>query len=149
MILDVVVANEIPPENVENLILAIFSDMQINTAVNINENSTMVDEYLNTLYDNVQKKFRDAGLRSKFRVPYQPPHILFWNLRSTSGFPVLSTVKNVSMLSGYSSVLMNAFCNKGMEAIKDFKPISLLEDLLNDKRFNVMDEAIEKFFKDI
>ena len=149
MILDVVVANEIPPENVENLILAIFSDMQINTAVNIDENSTMVDEYLNTLYDNVQKKFRDAGLRSKFRVPYQPPHILFWNLRSTSGFPVLSTVKNVSMLSGYSSVLMNAFCNKGMEAIKDFKPISLLEDLLNDKRFNVMDEAIEKFFKDI
>ena len=48
---------------------------------------------LRLIYDNIKQKYHDAGMKS-FGIPYNPPHILFWNLRSTSGFPNLSTEKN-------------------------------------------------------
>ena len=42
------------------------------------------------------------------------PHIVFWNLRKTTGFPSLSTDQNVSMLSGFSPALLYVFCEKGV-----------------------------------
>ena len=115
LIINIIIENEIPPSKVENLTLAIFSDMQIDSAVKIDYNSAVTDfkSYMNTLYDDIRQQFFQAGLNSKFNTPYSPPHIVFWNLRLTNGFPVLSTEKNVSMLSGYSSQLLNIFCNKG------------------------------------
>ena len=103
-------------------------------------------EEIRTILDNIKDKFHKAGLRSKYKTPYQPPHILFWNLRKTSGFPVLSTQKNVSMLSGYSSTLLNIFCNKGVDGLKQFTPRKLLEDIIEADRFSYMDEPLEKFY---
>ena len=150
LLLNVILENNIPPSKVENLVLAIFSDMQIDSAVSHSEINASpdktLDSYMNTLYDNIKDKFHKAGLRSKYKTPYQPPHILFWNLRKTSGFPVLSTQKNVSMLSGYSSTLLNIFCNKGVDELKQFTPRKLLEDIIDADRFSYMDEPLEKFY---
>ena len=37
--------------------------------------------------------FKNAGLETMYKRPYKAPHILFWNLRSTRGFPTSSTQK--------------------------------------------------------
>ena len=34
-------------------------------------------------------------------------HLIFWNLLSTNGFPVLSTHKNATMISGYNGALLD------------------------------------------
>jgi len=78
--------------------------------------------------------------------PYKPPHIIFWNLRSTSGFPTLSTQPNVSMLSGFSASFLNLFCEQGMEALESITPWAQLERTLENERYNIMKEFIESYF---
>lgn len=149
LIINIIIENEIPPSKVENLSLAIFSDMQIDSAVKIDYNSNIMDfkDYMNSLYDSIREQFREAGLKSKYKTPYSPPHIIFWNLRLTNGFPVLSTEKNVSMISGYSSQLLNIFCNKGVDAIKESTPNKLLSDILDNERYSYMENDLSEFFE--
>ena len=128
MILDAIVENNIPPDEVENMVLAIFSDMQIDVG----------DKSANTVSDNIQDMYHEAGMKSRYRTPYNVPHILWWNLRTTSGFPDISTRKNTTMLSGYSDALMNAFYGKGMDALKDFTPRKLIYDILDNKRYSAL-----------
>lgn len=130
MILDVIVENNLPPTEVENMVLAVFSDMQIDAASN---------ENFDTMYQTIEKMYADTGLASSYGVPYKAPHILFWNLRSTTGFPVLSSQKNVTMLSGYSAVLMNAFQNKGMDGLKEYTPYKMICDILHNERYSCLD----------
>jgi hypothetical protein len=78
--------------------------------------------------------------------PYKPPHILFWNLRSTSGFPTLSTQPNASMMSGFSPVMLNLFCEKGIESLQSCTPwIIFLKSLKND-RYSIMEEKAREVF---
>ena len=56
-------------------------------------------------------------------MPYNIPNIVFWNLRQTNGFPNTSTKKNTIMISGNSPMLLNEFANKGIECLKEIKPI--------------------------
>ena len=37
-------------------------------------------------------------LKTKFKKEYKVPHIIFWNLRTTDGFPNLTETKNTSMI---------------------------------------------------
>ena len=130
LILDAVLESEISPSEVSNMVLAIFSDMQIDASLERGEN-------MNTLYENITKKYHDAGMRSKYRTPFNPPHILFWNLRNTDGFPSVSSQKNVTYLSGFSSSLLNLFCEKGVDELYKVTPELHLKELLDDKRYNV------------
>lgn len=130
MILDVIIKNNIPPEVVSNMVLVVLSDMQI-------DNSS--HENMETLYDTIKMKYSNAGLQSTYKTPYEPPHILFWNLRSTNGFPVLSTQKNVTMLSGFNSQLLNSFCDKGYDSLLDYTPYKLIHELLDKPYYNNTD----------
>jgi hypothetical protein len=128
MILDAVILNKIPPEDVQDMILVVLSDMQMDAGDSCNKQ---------TLYDAMKTKYETAGIRVHGR-PYKPPHILFWNLRSTSGFPSLSNQPNVSMMSGFSPSLLNLFCDQGMEAFQSCTPWSILEKSLDNKRYKIM-----------
>ena len=130
MILDAIVAAKLPPSEVEDMVLAIFSDMQINAGDSNWNNSTM--------YDSIKEKYETAGLKL-FGQPFKPPHILFWNLRSTSGFPALSTQQNASMMAGFSPALLNLFCEQGLEALQTTTPWALLERSLENKRYSAME----------
>ena len=127
---------------VENMILAIFSDMQFNesdrTMYNVSDNGQM------PFYEEVKQMYADAGLKSSYCAPYSVPHILFWNLRTTKGFPVLTSQENVSMLSGYNSSLLNTFCNKGFDELKKFEPIKFVEDILANERYNYVEEGLNQ-----
>jgi hypothetical protein len=120
LILDALIENQIPPEDVDGLILTIFSDMQIDQACNKFNNETM--------HKKMERKFNNAG--------YKLPHIVFWNLRITNGFPTLSTTRNCSMMSGYSPQLLNQFCEMGLDALQSANPYHILEETLSNNRYN-------------
>ena len=120
MILDAAVGAKLSNEQVGKLTLAIFSDMQID----YHGNESLDD----SMWEHITKLYNAAGYT-------KVPHILFWNLRSTSGFPVLSKQKGASMLSGFSPALLNAFCDKGIEFLDDCSPWSVMNSLLDNPRY--------------
>jgi hypothetical protein len=90
--------------------------------------------------------YHDAGMRSKHQKPYVAPHIIFWNLRKTSGFPVSGGTKNFTMLSGYSAILLNAFYDKGAEALREYSPYRMIEDLLANERYKSLERCLYRYF---
>lgn len=139
LILDALVENDVDPAEVRGMTLAVFSDMQIDSATSVKPSSIM--------FDNIKRMFEDAGMRTKHKVPYDAPHILFWNLRSTSGFPAATTTENVTMMSGFSAALLNAFCDKGVAALREMTPIKMLYDVLGHARFDALDDIIKKHYE--
>jgi hypothetical protein len=136
-ILDAIIENKMAPEDVQDMVLVILSDMQMDSA----DRSAKQE----SLYKTMEKKYADAGVRVHGQ-PYKPPHILFWNLRSTSGFPTLSNQSNASMMSGFSPALLNLFCEQGLEALQSCSPWSLLERSLANPRYKIMGDKIEQEF---
>ena len=132
------VNNNVNPDEIENLVLAVFSDMQFDSGYhNVN--------IFDTAYDKIVQKFYDAGLKTTHKKPYDPPHILFWNLRKTKGFPATTFTKNITFLSGYSSSLLNIFVTKGISELRKVTPLTLLENMLNVDRYSPMDENISDY----
>ena len=70
------------------------------------------------------------------------PHVLFWNLRKTTGFPATTFTKNITFLSGYSSTLLNVFATKGIDALREVTPMTMLTELLNNPRYTAMTENV-------
>jgi hypothetical protein len=136
LILDAIIQNKMAPEDVQDMVLVILSDMQM-------DESDTCDK--GVLYDTMKVKYVNEGIRVN-GVPYKPPHILFWNLRSTSGFPSLSNQPNASMMSGFSPALLNLFCDQGMNALQSCTPWSLLVKSLENERYKIMEEM---FFREI
>lgn len=133
MILDAIITQKLKPDDVEDMVLTIFSDMQIDNA----------DGSYQTLMTTIERQYAAAGLRI-WDKPFKLPHILFWNLRSTSGFPTLSTQPNTSMMSGFSPSLLNLFCDEGLESLSQCSPWSLFMKSLNSDRYKVLDEHIRQ-----
>ena len=145
LVLDTIVASKMAPEDVGNLTLVLLSDMMIDEAeqrdsYNITTPGVNKRE---ALYETIKIKFGEAGLRVHGK-PYTPPHMLFWNLRNTNGFPSLSSEKNVSMMSGFSPALLNLFCDKGVEALQSCTPWSILEQSLDNNRYKIMADRLDQ-----
>ena len=132
MILDAIIQNKMAPEDVQDLILVILSDMQMDEGDKCNKQA---------LYEIMKAKYEAAGIRVH-GTPYKPPHILFWNLRSSSGFPALSNQPNASMMSGFSPALLNLFCEQGMDALQSSTPWSLLLRSLENERYTIMGDKL-------
>lgn len=130
VILDAIVQKKLDAHIVKDMVLAIFSDMQINQG----DNSYVSDK---TMSERIAIKYAEAGVKV-CGVPYTPPHILFWNLRSTSGTPALSTTNNTSMLSGFSPALLNAFCEKGWEDLQSATPWATLKEQVDNPRYDCL-----------
>ena len=120
MILDTLVKNSVPPEDAKNLVLAVFSDMQIDAAKTRSGTPQAMHSRIKDLYA---------------KHGYEPPHVLYWNLRTTDGFPSVTTEKNVTMLSGFSPVLLNVLESKGMSALAEYTPYRMLSEMLESPRF--------------
>ena len=140
LVLCVIVEKKLSPEETKDMVLAIFSDMQIDTAG--------VEGYSFSLYERIEKEYENAGMHICGK-PYKPPHILFWNLRSTDGFPSLSTNKNISMLSGFSPMLLNVFCEEGISGLKRYTAWDMMMHSLNKERFEPMEYRAKLCFKHI
>jgi len=132
LILNAIIQSKLSPDEVHDLVLVILSDMQIDEA---DKHADM------SMHDNIKKRYSDAGMRLYGR-PFNPPHILMWNLRSTSGFPCLSYQTNASMMSGFSPVLLNVFCEKGLDALQSCTPWSILVESLDNDRYKILSDKI-------
>ena len=128
LILCAIVENKMKPEDAEGMVLVILSDMQMDQGDSCDKT---------VLYKNIETNYADAGIRVVGK-PYKPPHILFWNLRSTDGFPCLSGQSNASMMSGFSPAILKSFCEKGIDSLKTITPWSMLNESLEDDRYSVM-----------
>ena len=133
VILDAIIQNKMTPEDVQDMVLVVLSDMQIDQG----DSSDKI-----ALYEVMQTKYAAAGIRVH-GSPYKPPHILFWNLRSTTGFPCVSKQQNCSMISGFSPSLLNLFCEKGLDAFESCTPWYMLEHSLNTPRYKIMSNMLE------
>jgi len=134
MILDAIIQNKMSPEDVQDLILVVLSDMQMDAGDKCDKK---------ILYDIMKEKYEAAGIRLHSKA-FKPPHILFWNLRSTGGFPSLSSQANCSMMSGFSPALLNQFCDQGLEALLSCTPWSVLETILENERYKIMSHKLEQ-----
>ncbi len=133
LILETAIKNSISPDIMKNTNLVIFSDMQID-----GENNNKC------LFDEIELKYQEAGIRSVYKKPYSLPHIIFWNLKTTNGFPQLSSNLNTSMLSGSNSNLFDLFQDKGPSFLQDITPWTLLQDSLENKRYKKFGSIIEE-----
>jgi hypothetical protein len=131
--------SKLPRDVVEKLTLVVFSDMQMCEASPELRNI----EKKNTLFENIKQMFAKMGermysnLEAEAPLTLKPPHIVLWNLRKTTGFPCLSTDENVSMMSGFSPALLNVFCQKGVEGLKNYTPWNTLTETLNNSRYEL------------
>lgn len=157
MILSAIEERHIPPHEVENMILAIFSDMQIddNLHVMMNGGGTYNHSAGNMSNNRgkwaimslqIKQKYDEVGMRL-YGQPLNPPHILFWNLRKTAGFPTLSTEAGCSMMSGFDPTILNMFCELGIEALKNFTPYMLLQKQIDNPRYIPLEKAFITVFK--
>ena len=142
LIRQVIEDNKMPREVVEKLTLVIFSDMQM---CDVSPELRNIEKK-NTLFENIRQMFAKMGERlyGDSETPLKPPHIVLWNLRKTTGFPCLSTDENVSMMSGFSPALLNVFCQKGIDGLKNYTPWSTLTETLNNSRYAVFEDVFKK-----
>ena len=132
LILNAIIQSKLSPDEVKDLVLVILSDMQIDEA---DKHADM------TMHDKIKQRYADVGMRL-YGKPLNPPHILLWNLRSTSGFPCLSSQTNVSMMSGFSPALLNVFCEKGLDALQSCTPWSIMVECLDNTRYKILSDKI-------
>jgi Mg-chelatase subunit ChlD len=137
LILNAIIENKMAAEDVQDMILVILSDMQMDSGDTCNKQ---------VLYDTMKAKYEAAGIRVQ-GAPYKPPHILFWNLSSSSGFPSLSNQPNCSMMSGFSPALLNLFCDQGLDALQACTPWFLLEKSLANDRYTIMSNRLSQEFE--
>ena len=124
----------------EDLVLVVFSDMQFD-AEEIIRGPIKSIKSVETIIPIISQKFHDVGIEVCGKG-YKMPHILFWNLQNTNGFPELSYQNNVTMLSGYSPSLFNSFIQDSMNGLKDVSPWKILTNILNNKRYIHLDYLI-------
>lgn len=132
-ILKGIIDSQITYTEATNITLAIFSDMQVDESI---ENS------VHTLYDTMEKKYEETGIKLYGKgTKLKPPRILFWNMRSTDGFPTISSTKNVSMMSGYNPTMLNMFCKNGIQGFST--PWLSLITVLNNKRYLCLENKMK------
>lgn len=133
MILSIIIYKKIHPTEIPKLTLCIFSDMQIDCA----DKNSLSESF----WEHINKKYHDTGMLY-YGIPFNTPNILFWNMRSTKGFPVISKQRNVSMFSGFSPVLLNTFCNKGYNELEKTNSYDMLLNILNTNRYSFIEKIL-------
>jgi hypothetical protein len=140
LILDTIEREQIPAEEVDKMVLILLSDMQINECISIEEATTKCEPWP-TLYRKITQKYNEVGQRL-YGAPLPVPHILFWNLRYTDGFPTLSTQDNATMMSGFNSQLLNEFCDKGIDALREYTPWYMFVSSHNRPEYDIFEQRI-------
>ncbi len=99
--------------------ILVVSDMQFNQAsMDTSESS----------FEMISREFSEAG--------YVLPQMVFWNVRSTSTLPVMSGVKGVSLVSGYSPNVLKSVMEDRLVT-----PEETVMNAIMDKRYDLVGTA--------
>ena len=150
LLLNACVSSAVPNEVVAGMTLVILSDMQIDCCYNrvdsqlytptnsgVSFNGQMED-----MHGRIARLYNEAGYSDV-------PHLLFWNLRHTSGFPTMSSMKGATMFSGFSPLLLNSFCMNGPDALKETSPWNSFCALVDGDRYSCLRKVVEQAFRDV
>jgi hypothetical protein len=141
LILDACVSGNVPPSEIQELSLVVFSDMQFDAAqkpmwsssyLTPRETSSAPSDWA-TQYERLVRSFEQAGLSSKWKCPFPVPRVIFWNLRGdTKDFPATVDMPGVEMVSGFSPNLLKLFMQGDIDAINatDTQPESAIDSYL-------------------
>lgn len=128
LILDSVVKARLTNDVVKNIVLVILSDMQIEEQHN--------EKMSESMFSLIRDKYAEAG-RLVHGIPYDIPNIMFWNLRTTKGFPVMTTQMGASMMSGSNPAIINSFCSSGLSELRTLTPWDNMLTLLQTERYSI------------
>lgn len=112
LIADACIEKDLHPDVVKDLTLYILSDMQIDN----------VDNTWMTLDDRIKELFNNSGMKTSHNTPYESPTIVYWNMRSTNGFPCATNEKRIAMISGYNMSAISSIVENGKDALKEMTP---------------------------
>lgn len=133
-IIESMVETKMSPEEIKDMTLVILSDMQIDAE----------DGFQNTqkiLYENIREKFEKAE-----KKPLPVPHLLFWNLRSTNGFPNVFNEGHTTMVSGYNTNILNDFYKENHKSsLHSSTPWSQVTKILDKERYQVLEVFFTSF----
>jgi hypothetical protein len=132
LLIDSIVSQKLNHNEVENMDLVVISDMQLDS----------VDTKYNSLIEYIEQQFTEAGIKL-WNKPFKQPHIIFWNMRSTNGFPALSINNNCSMISGFNPNLLNHFC-KNQNGNKNCTSWQMFKKALDNPRYSILDQYIRQ-----
>lgn len=119
-ILDKAKTAQVPAEEMPKY-LVIFSDMEFNPR-SFGANVKAIDM--------VRQQYEAAG--------YALPNIVWWNLHAREGnVPVRFDEQGTALVSGFSPSIMKAIL-----AAKDFTPVNIMLDTLNNERYTLVEEAM-------
>ena len=139
MILQAATDNNLMPSQMVK-VLVILSDMQIDKdtwGIKVNHNFDPV------LVNEIENEFRCARCAAAPNG-YDMPKVIFWNLRSTNGFPCGNYKKNVFMMSGCNPATLNLFSEKGLSALENMNPYDTLKHSLNHSRYKSFEDIFMK-----
>lgn len=130
LILDSAVRAQLPAEDMpQNLI--IISDMQFDSCVGVgNQLERITRSFNHTAMEMIDRMYQEAG--------YKRPGIIFWNVRTSTGVPAKTNELGVALVSGYSPNLLRSVLTK------DYTPISQVEAILNNGRYDVVNEILKE-----
>jgi len=134
LILNTAVKHKIPQDGMPE-VLYIFSDMQFDqtqkTCGYYRGTNNKYDRIFEDQKLKIDRAFKDAG--------YNPPHLVFWNLRGDTDSHVASSESNnVSILSGFSSNIFKGFLDGTLDVCAT--PLDNLLNILDSERYDIIDQ---------
>jgi hypothetical protein len=144
-LLEIIIDTKMCEKQVAELNIVIFSNMKF---IKQPESSGFI-----TVYEAIKQKYDAAGLKA-IKKPYKMPHLIFWNLESTHGFPCLSIHPNITMISGNNPKLLNLFCTKSntscgypeySESPPNNSAYTKMKHMLKNNRYKCLEEEMMKF----
>jgi hypothetical protein len=144
LVLDACVKHSIPSEEVKGLTLAVFSDMQFDTADgNSGYYRRTGHEPFKTKYQKIAAAFKRAGYYDRDTGEAIVPQILFWNLRGdTLDFPSSGDTPGVAMVSGFSANGLKAFMGGDIHSVQIETPYDEMRKQLDAERYDPVRQVI-------
>jgi hypothetical protein len=139
LVLEALIAAKVTPDEAGQVVIVVLSDMQIDASTFEGAPSWGGGSgWDNTAQAAVTRMWTDVG--------YQVPHVVWWNLRKTTGFPVMTNMPNATMISGYSAAVLKSFEGKGIGVLKDYTPENMFIDLLGHERLACLDAKFDQAY---
>jgi hypothetical protein len=142
-LVETIVETKMPEKQVAEMTIVIFSNMNFIKEQNQDQTQDFI-----TVYEAIKRKYENAGQKA-INKAYTLPHIVFWNMESTHGFPCLSIHPNVTMISGNNPTLLNLFQDKGITYCSEsyhpnITPFTKMKECLKNARYKCLEEEIVK-----
>jgi hypothetical protein len=155
-LLETIEDTKMPEKQVAEMTIVIFSNMKFIKPQNQDQTQdqdqdqtqTQTQDFI-TVYEAIKRKYENVGQRANNR-PYKLPHIVFWNMETSHGFPCLSIHPNVTMISGNNPKLLNLFQDKaGITYCSEtynpnITPFTKMKECLKNARYKCLEEKIVK-----